>query len=96
MGKDERRLVDKKPGMLLTDDELKKVNGGARRTVHNDGAYYGYIRSGAGLQFDVVARVNNGEHVNTTGRTDEADGYTWYEIVDPAKGWIVGELIGYK
>ena len=95
MGKDERRLVDKKPGMLLTDDELKKVNGGARRTVHNDGANYGYIRSGPGLKYDVETRVYNGEHVNTTGRTKEANGYTWYEIDSPDYGWIAGSVIGY-
>ena len=95
MGKDERRLSEKKTGMLLTDDELKKVNGGARRTVHNDSANYGYIRSGPGLKYDVVAQVNNGEHVNTTGDTKKVDGCTWYQIDSPVNGWIVGSVLGY-
>ncbi len=96
MGKDERRLSEKKTGKLLTDDELEKVNGGAQRSVYNDRADYGIIRSGPGLEYDVVARVNNGVHVNTTGNTKKADGHTWYEIDSPGYGWIVGELIGYK
>ena len=95
MGKDERRLVDKKTGMLLTDDELKKVNGGVRRIVSVDDRGYTNVRSGPGMNYTVVTRVYNGEHVNTTGRTKEANGYTWYEIDSPDYGWVVGSVLGY-
>ena len=97
MGKDERRLVDKKSGRRLTDDELKKVNGGDHWKVDNPDADYVNIRSDPGMNHTVVGRVNNGDYVNTTGSTRKVDGLTWYQIDHPANGWIVGiELIVCK
>ncbi len=77
----------------LNDEDLAKVAGGARREVHNEAQPYAYVRTGPGTDFGVVARVNNGETVYTTGRHTYRGGYDWYELVDGT--YIAGSLIGY-
>ena len=81
----------------LNAEALEEVSGGKIRTIYNDSASYVNIRNQAGLQSDVLFRMNNGQKVDTTGNKINRDGYTWYEInLDNGKyGWIAGHFIGY-
>ena len=79
----------------LSDKDLEAVTGGARRTANNDSSPYSNVRSGPGLQYDVVYTLENGDSVFTTGRHryNDVDGFVWYQLNDG--NWIQSTLIGY-
>ena len=82
----------------ISRENLENVTGGVIRTVENDAVNYANIRIAPGLNSKVLAKVNNGTKVNTTGRTVKLDGYVWYEVTLASGsdcGWIAGSLIGY-
>ena len=82
----------------INEEALEEVVGGKRVTVHNDAVNYANIRSGAGLNTEVLFRVKNGTVLETTGNKITRDGYTWYEVNLAGAydyGWIAGSLIGY-
>ncbi len=82
----------------LTDESLENVVGGVKRIVDNPDDEYANVRSGAGLDTEVLYQVYNGVSVYTTGNVIYRDGYDWYEIYaegDAGYGWIAGSLIGY-
>ncbi len=82
----------------ISRENLENVTGGVIRIVENDAVSYANIRIAPGLNSKVLAKVNNGTKVNTTGRTVKLDGYVWYEVTLAGGsdcGWIAGSLIGY-
>ena len=77
---------------------IRKITGGATRTVKNNSLKYANIREGAGLKSKVITKLNNGTKVRTTGNKIKKDGYVWYEITlenGSDNAWIAGSLIGY-
>ena len=84
--------------MAINDAALDDVTGGVTRTVKNTAVNYANVREGAGLKSKVVAKINNGTKVKTTGNKIKKDGYVWYEITlenGSDNAWIAGSLIGY-
>jgi uncharacterized protein YgiM (DUF1202 family) len=83
----------------ISDEALASVVGGVTRRVHNDAVNYANLRDAAGLDSDVIMKLENGTYVETTGRTKTKDGYTWYQVyvigAEDCFGWISGSLIGY-
>ena len=82
----------------LNEQALETVTGGEDRVVHNDAVNYANVRRGPGLNADVFFRIDNGQHVETTGTWVDKDGYRWYEIRLAGAyelGWIAGSLIGF-
>lgn len=98
--KAEAKKPVEKSCMLLTDDELERVNGGAIRPV-DTGLFKcvrGVVRAGPGLEYGQIGSIDHGDYVVTTGNDirNAVDGKTWYEIKEPIYGWVAGELIGYR
>ena len=83
----------------INEEALENVVGGKSVRVHNDAVPYANLRTAAGLDSDVVMKLENGTWVETTGRKKNRDGYTWYEVyvigAEDLGGWIAGSLIGY-
>ena len=82
----------------INEETLDEVFGGAIRTVQNSAIGYANIRQEPGEDSTVVAKVNNGEKLETTGQTCKKGGYVWYQV-HLASGsddaWVAGSLIGY-
>ena len=96
--KAEAKKPVEKSCMLLTDDELERVNGGAKRTVSTEFiGVSGVVCAGPGLEYGQIGSVDDGDIVVTTGYDirNAVDGKTWYEIKEPIYGWVAGGLIGY-
>lgn len=54
------------------------------------------LRSGPGLDYSVVAGLNSGTAVTTTGETSSADGYEWFEVDVPSNGlsgWVASAFL---
>ena len=83
----------------INDEMLENVVGGKDVQVNNKQASYANLRTAPGLKSNVKVKLDNGEWVCTTGKTEKKDGYVWYEVyvigAEDLGGWIAGSLIGY-
>ena len=83
----------------INDEALENVVGGASRQIDNKASKFSNLRKGPGLNSDVKLRLENGDWVETTGKTEKKDGYVWYEVyvigAEDCGGWIAGSLIGF-
>ncbi len=82
----------------INDQELENVVGGRTVTVRNDASSYTNLRAKAGLKSDVVLRLENGDLLETTGKTKQKDGYVWYQVyvigAEDCFGWVAASLVG--
>lgn len=83
----------------INDEVLENVIGGKDVQVNNKAASYANLRTAPGLNSKVKLKLDNGDWVGTTGRKEDKDGYTWYEVYvlgcEDLGGWIAGSLIGF-
>jgi uncharacterized protein YgiM (DUF1202 family) len=58
------------------------------------------MRSGAGTNFDLIARIDSGAMVEILDGPVEADGFTWWQIrvpgADNLTGWVVESVDGLR
>ena len=82
----------------INEEALGEVFGGEMRAIKNSSLGYVNIREEPGEDSTIVAKVNNGEMVETTGETCKKGGYVWYRV-HLASGsddaWVAGSLIDY-
>ena len=83
----------------MNDEMLENVVGGKDVQVQNKAASYANLRTAPGLKSDVKMKLDNGDWVGTTGKTEKKDGYVWYQVYvlgcEDCFGWIAGSLIGF-
>ena len=83
----------------INEAALGNVTGGKDVQVNNPSVPYANLRKAPGLNAPIKCRLDNGEWVGTTGRTEKKDGYVWYEVYvigsEDFGGWIAGSLIGF-
>jgi hypothetical protein len=85
--------MDSKSMRELSMEDMKKISGGAQKTVVTGSAT---VRSGAGSNYPVVRTLGYNTVVNFTGTVDynDQEGKTWYKINSPVTGWVLGREIG--
>jgi Bacterial SH3 domain len=71
-----------------------EIQTGATVVANSDGVN---IRSGAGIDYEIVTQVFTGDEMEITGPSEDADDYTWWPVAlvnDPSvTGYIVEEFI---
>ena len=84
---------------MINDEMLENVVGGKEVQVNNKTVPYANLRKAPGLKSDVKMKLDNGDWVGTTGKTEKKDGYVWYQVYvvgcEDCFGWIAGSLIGF-
>jgi hypothetical protein len=81
----------------ISDEMLEMVVGGARRIVNTQSASNAVSRMNPGAQYAQVNALPNGRSVEVdvdSGVFNETDGRTWYHVIWPVSGWIVGRSVG--
>ena len=92
--------MDKTEGLnRINEEQLADVVGGKTVAVNNDSTYYANLRSAPGLSSKSITKLENVTVVETTGKKEYKDGYTWYQVYvvgsEDCFGWIAGSLIGF-
>lgn len=79
----------------INDQQLEDVTGGRIRVIRNSDAGYANIRSGAGMDYEVLLTLNNGREVDTTGKVKYADGFDWCQIYldNGDYGWVAAHFL---
>lgn len=80
----------------LSENELEEVVGGVILTIKNDSLKFADVREKPGLKNPVIATLENGTKVRTTGLKIKKDGRTWYEVTllsGSDNAWIPGDML---